>query len=486
MTNKKPVTKLTLLGAVVALLLCVAMLMGTTYAWFTDSVTSSGNIIKTGKLNIDLLVKGGDLDTTGLTADADGYYSVKAASNKIWNNVKWEPGYTSWVNAKVTTTGNLALKYTMKITADGAVGTLANVIDVYYSPTEVAKPTNRDLTGLTKLGTLAEAIAGTLVINDTLIPEPKTGETENKTDFATLALHMQEDAGNEYQELTVGTTGFSLQILATQYTYEEDSFDDQYDVGAVYPVTNAAEFAEALENAQDGDIIDAGGNTIGALVGDNVDSAVTIANAVFQRTTAPDPIYGGNTSSDIEGTTFEKAVEFVGCTFDATDAVYCNNFKGGATFTNCTFNGGWSSIYNNTSNGDVTIKDCTIVAYAYAINFGGGDGDNTLKIINCNIKGWNSFGDTAFSKVEITNCTFDKSSGYGVLRFYQDATVTNCTFTDAFEFVDSNKTGITVEFTNCTGITTAKIFNNVEDGVEHVSNWWIDGTNVSENVGPHD
>ena len=222
MTNKKPVTKLTLVSAVVALMLCVAMLMGTTYAWFTDSVTSAGNIIKTGKLDIDLLV----WDKT-----QEKYVSVKENSTPIWNYEKWEPGYTSWVNAKVETDGNLALRYTMRIVVDGDIGTLGDVIEVYYAPSEVEQPADRSLAGLTYLCTLNQAIDGTFIINDTLIPVPKSGETLNKEDFATLALHMREDAGNEYQEKQIGAK-FSLQILATQLDYESDSFGPDYDENA--------------------------------------------------------------------------------------------------------------------------------------------------------------------------------------------------------------------------------------------------------------
>ena len=226
----KKTTRKAMLTSVVALVICFAMLVGTTYAWFTDSVASSGNIIKSGTLNIDLLIK--------TDADQD-YVSVKGTPDKkAFNYELWEPGYTEWVNAKVATTGNLALKYTMKIIANGQVSALADVIDVYYKPAEVALPATRDLSGLVKIGTLADALAGTIVINDTLIPGAPDTNGVTAADFATLALHMQESAGNEYQNLSIGTD-FSLQILATQYTYEEDSFNDQYDALAKYDIKSA-------------------------------------------------------------------------------------------------------------------------------------------------------------------------------------------------------------------------------------------------------
>ena len=219
------------------------MLIGTTYAWFTDAVASSGNIIKSGTLKIDVLVKGGDIDTAGLDAigvtSDSGYYSLKSANEKntnvpIFNYHLWEPGYTDWANVKVVNNGTLALKYTMRIIASGTVSELAEVIDVYYAPYEVAKPATRDLSALRKIGTLKDVLEGGagVIINDYLL----AGNDQNYApDFATIALHMQESAGNEYQNLEIGSY-FELQILATQYTYESDSFDNMYDDAALFPV----------------------------------------------------------------------------------------------------------------------------------------------------------------------------------------------------------------------------------------------------------
>ena len=231
-------TKRALLASVLSLVLCVAMLVGSTFAWFTDSVTSTDNKIQAGNLNIDLLVK----DESGK------YQSVKESSAPIFNYNKWEPGYTIVKNVKVSTTGNLALKYTMNIVAKGEVSKLADVIDVYYAASEV-NVTDRGLTGLAKLGTLRDVLEGkeNTVINDTLIPG------ENTEDFATIALKMREEAGNEYQGMSIGE--FDLQIVATQYTYEEDIFGSDYDEDAAYPIQYAAteaQLKEAIANVENG------------------------------------------------------------------------------------------------------------------------------------------------------------------------------------------------------------------------------------------
>ena len=229
-------TKRALLMSGLALLMCVSMLIGSTFAWFTDSVTSAGNKIVAGTLNIDMSV----MDENGT------YQSVKENSDAIFGYTLWEPGYTEWKNVKVSTTGNLALKYVMNIAIKGERSILADVIDVYYASSEITKPENRSLDGLTRLGTISELLDGTTgaLISDTLIPDQN-----NTEDFATIVLKMQESAGNDYQGKTIGE--FDIQILATQLTYESDSFDDQYDKDAEYPeiiptVSTLAELREAM------------------------------------------------------------------------------------------------------------------------------------------------------------------------------------------------------------------------------------------------
>ena len=130
--NKKG-TKTRLVSALLVLVMMFSMLIGTTFAWFTDSVTSSGNKIQAGSLKIDLLHKVGD--------GADDWTSLKKVTDhKIFNYDKWEPGYTRVEALKIANLGNLALKYQLSVTVgDNSVTLgkngedLADVIDVYVS-----------------------------------------------------------------------------------------------------------------------------------------------------------------------------------------------------------------------------------------------------------------------------------------------------------------------------------------------------------------
>lgn len=227
-------TKRALLMSVLALVMCVSMLIGSTFAWFTDSVTSSGNKIVAGTLKIDLELK---------DAKTDAWASVKDASDPIFNYLNWEPGYTDVKILKVENEGTLALKWVAKFVSQNELSELADVIDVYVCPsaTELNYPTDRSLAGYKHVGTVAEFV--------NTIEETTYGTLEaNEVAYLGIALKMQESADNKYQGMDLGGT-FDIQILATQFTSEDDSFDDQYDKDSVYAdayVTNVADLAAAL------------------------------------------------------------------------------------------------------------------------------------------------------------------------------------------------------------------------------------------------
>ena len=98
MTNKT--TKRALLSSVLALFLCFTMLIGTTYAWFTDEVTSAGNIIQTGRLKVGFQHTAG----TEVPVTTDKWETVNGA---LFEYENWEPGYAVAKHLKVTNEGTL-------------------------------------------------------------------------------------------------------------------------------------------------------------------------------------------------------------------------------------------------------------------------------------------------------------------------------------------------------------------------------------------
>ena len=220
----KKFSKKTLTTSIIALVLCISMLLGTTFAWFTDSVSSANNIIKSGNLDVEMYWAEGTEDPSVAT-----WYD--ASKGAIFNNDKWEPGYTEVRHIKIANVGSLALQYKVTFVANGEVTKLADVIDVYYVDPAV-QVTGRDaLANAPKLGTLTEVLAS--------LGETGTGYLASGTsDTITLALKMQETAGNDYQNLELCDGGFSVQLIATQATGEFDSFGDDYDAiaaAAIFP-----------------------------------------------------------------------------------------------------------------------------------------------------------------------------------------------------------------------------------------------------------
>ncbi len=235
-------TKRALLMSALVLVVCFSMLIGSTFAWFTDEVVSANNIIKSGKLDVTMEWADG-------TTDPDNTVWTDASTGPIFTEDEiWEPGYVSVRHIKIANKGNLAFKYQVSIVANGEVSKLADVIDVYYADPAVQVADRTALTADNYLGTLADVL-------DILSSSASGKLLPENSDTITIALKMKETAGNEYQELSIGST-FSIKLLATQLTSEEDSFNDQYDKMAT--IDTEAELLEAL--AADYDLIQLGAN----------------------------------------------------------------------------------------------------------------------------------------------------------------------------------------------------------------------------------
>ena len=210
--NNKKTTKRALLSSVMAIVLCLAMLIGTTFAWFTDSASTAVNKIQSGKLDVALEMQKAD----GSWESAEGKtLTFKTADNRAADKILWEPGCTYELpKLRVVNKGNLALKYTVEITGINGDAKLNEVIDW-------------TIAGITVGNTFTSLAVGA------------------NSEF-TIKGHMQETAGNEYQGLTID--GIGITVFATQDTVEYDSNGNQYDQNApfIYPAGVTTEsFAQA-------------------------------------------------------------------------------------------------------------------------------------------------------------------------------------------------------------------------------------------------
>ena len=234
--TKNRSTKSALISAVLVLCLCVTMLVGTTFAWFTDSVSSSGNIIKAGNLDVEMFyAKGTEDPATAAWADA--------SQGAIFQNPNIEPGYADAKHVKVSNVGTLALKYNVTIVPNGEVSALADVIDVYVvSPAQMVPERGSVIDDSNYVGTLADVIATAMIPTGTLL----AGEDYT----ATFVLKMQESAGNEYMGMSIGTD-FTVLLVATQVDYEEDSFGSDYDKDLGLPVVTIPVARPSVDSVAD-------------------------------------------------------------------------------------------------------------------------------------------------------------------------------------------------------------------------------------------
>ena len=206
MTNRKS-TKRALLGSVMAMVLCLAMLVGATFAWFTDTASTGVNKIQAGNLDVQLV------DENGNSLEGKTLEFKKAANAAEGEAVLWEPGCTYELPAVyVKNNGNLALKYKVAITGINGSAKLNEVID--------------------------------WTINDADLSADHSLSAGATSEALTIKGHMQESAGNDYMNESID--GIAITVYATQDTVESDSFNSTYDESATYPVANVTELKEAL------------------------------------------------------------------------------------------------------------------------------------------------------------------------------------------------------------------------------------------------
>ncbi len=227
MTSSKS-TKRALIYSTLALLMCVAMLIGTTFAWFTDTASTGVNKIVSGNLKVDIIGAKSDSHIEKLNFTKAATTDAEAGAE-----ILWEPGCRYLTEGfRIANKGNLALKWKAQVntgttTANEGNFDLLDVID-FYLVTRAADGTETE--------TALDEFTGNL----------KKTET---SDVYYIKGVMQTTAGNDYQGLTLD--GIGITVVATQATYENDSFNNQYDKDAEYPilVTTGDELQATVSNA---------------------------------------------------------------------------------------------------------------------------------------------------------------------------------------------------------------------------------------------
>lgn len=259
MTNTKN-TKRALLSSVMALFLCFAMLLGTTYAWFTDSVTSANNVIQSGNLDVVLEYK---------SNWSDGWATVDENTKIFKDGALYEPGYTEVVYLRISNAGSLALKYLLSFNLANEEGSINvygdefklsdylqigyHVQDEYssgFNYADILMPhmfgTREAALNSVELQKLSEANA-VICENAPILPGDDTAQV------VAIVLTMPDTVGNEANTRLGEDAPYielGVRLFATQYTHENDSFGNQYDANvdqpAVHEIHNAADFTKAF------------------------------------------------------------------------------------------------------------------------------------------------------------------------------------------------------------------------------------------------
>ncbi len=231
--TKKHSTKRSLIASILVLCLCFTSLIGTTFAWFTDEVTSANNVIKTGNLNIE----------AEYTLDGETWNNFDGADD-LFQKGLWEPGHTEVVAIRITNTGSLALKYKVHMNiVEEIVGKSVQGNDIVLSSvlevSTLAKSSEEvaDTVELAFSGENNVAYENTASFKDSNVLKSEKELQPGAAHYLIVKVDMPETVGNEANANSpeeAPSIEFGIDVLATQYTAESDSFDNLYDNDSLY------------------------------------------------------------------------------------------------------------------------------------------------------------------------------------------------------------------------------------------------------------
>lgn len=378
-----------LLSIVLSLVICFAMLLGTTFAWFTDSVTSSSNVIMAG--NLDIVVE--------YTLDGENWNDLDGADD-LFQKGAWEPGHTEVVALRIKNNGNLALKYAANMNiVNEKIGTNKDGADIVLSEILTVGTL---VQGANQIGDIAVELAfanenmykGTtafkasnvLVENQELLP----GDAH----YVIIKVDMAETVGDEANAKdkdSVPSIEFGINVLAAQLAYESDSFGNQYDAGAQYPSSvdawdgtadttwyNDTDTEFTLSTAEQlaglAELVDNGNNFAGKTI--KLDSDIDLASIPFNPIGHSANGQSFNGVFDGQGHTISNMYEQNDLNAWQYEGEYYGLFAytNGATIKNVTISDAYISSGRNEAAGvvgnavdttfaDITISNTTLIAY---------------------------------------------------------------------------------------------------------------------------
>ena len=433
-------SKKALLSSAFALVLSVAMLIGTTFAWFTDTASTGVNKIVSGNLKVDIIGENSDSHIEKLN-----FKKAAATDAEAGAAILWEPGCRYLTEGfRIANKGNLALKWKAQVNKGTTAANegnfdLLDVID-FYLVTKAADGT--------ETATALDEFTGNLK------------KTETSGVYYIKGV-MQTTAGNDYQGLTLD--GITVTVIATQDTVENDSFGDQYDKDAPLdfePVATADELKAAaadgknvlltqdvaLTNAVTFDravTIDLNGKTLTTALNSNGYSLVTKANATIINGT-----YKATGTSRGIGAYGNLKMSHVTVDVAGLVGVACSADNGQYIIEDSTIKGGYA-LCNFNNNVKINVSDSTLEGKTIGLYHNGSNFGLDLTVTGTKINAGNNGTDA--TGVYISGSTSTRDAGG-----YQKASFTDCTI-KGNAAVEVKYTDLTLN--NCTAIATVDVTN---------------------------
>ena len=319
-------SKKALLSSAFALVLSAAMLIGTTFAWFTDTASTAVNKIQAGTLKIDIV------DENGVSVKGK---SMSFVNKEGSSDILWEPGATfKTTGFKIKNIGNLALKY--KLALNGITGDNKLLEVIKFTVVDAAdNEVNLD------------TFSGHLDATDAM------------SDLLYIKGHMDEAAGNDYQGKTL--EGLGITVLATQYTYENDSFGNTYDENAM---VTAADYDALVKAVKSGGLIKLGADVdAGAPLTFGGDAHLDLAGKTLNNTS---DIWGDNAWSLLSAQNgVDVVIDGNGTVKAKKDDCYAVDVQDGSAVT-AIIEGGTYSVqqkYPDASKADEFVLNCYDSSY---------------------------------------------------------------------------------------------------------------------------
>ena len=337
-----------------------------------------------------------------------------------------------------------------------------------------------------------------------LYPGPMSPGYPNATNAFVISGHMKEDAGNEYQGLSI--EGISITVVATQATYEEDSFGNTYDKDATYPVTDNKGLKDAINNAADGSTVHIAsgeytlsdpaetskieipaGATIAGAGADNTTLNVNNDKIAKDNVTLKDMTIKGSGSQGTGGTlnvngnnTTIENIDYKG-DGNIAIAVSTGGSNSGTTFRGTKITNAFRGIQFWSLSGDSVIDNCVLDVAGYTFNIDAAVAGSTLTITDSTLNGWTSY-TSGIDLVTFDSCKLGLNA-YSYLRPYSETTLVNCEFTsDGYQLNAGGSDAYTITLTNCTKNGTLITADNVKTLLLDTEDWNSNATLIVNGV----